>query len=44
MVGVRAGGLEQTDIVKPDANVQLSSQIPSTSVDPEPKGFEKMPG
>ncbi len=42
MVSVRAGGLEQTDIVKPGVNVYLSSKIPSTPVDPELKGFEKM--
>ncbi len=44
MVSVRAGGLDQTDIVKPGVNVYLSSKIPSTPVDPELKGFEKMPG
>ncbi len=42
MVSVRAGGLEQTDIVKPVVNVYLSSKILSTPVDPELKGFENM--
>lgn len=41
---VRAGVVDQTDLVKPGINVYLSSRIPSTPVDPELKGFDKMPG
>jgi len=41
---VRAGVVEQTDLIKPGINVYLSSKIPSTPVDPELKGFDKMPG
>lgn len=43
-MAVRAGVLDQKDLVKPAANVYLSSRIPSTPVDPELKGFDKMPG
>lgn len=44
MISVRAGCLDETDMVKPAVNVYLSSKIESTPVDPELKGFEKMPG
>ncbi|NKB57286.1 MAG: hypothetical protein GKS00_13245 [Alphaproteobacteria bacterium] len=44
MVSVRAGVVEQTDLIKPAVNVYMSSKIPSTPVDPELKGFDKMPG
>jgi hypothetical protein len=44
VVSVRAGVLDQTDLVKPAVNVYLSSKIPSTPIDPELKGFDKMPG
>ncbi len=44
VVSVRAGVLDQSDLVKPAVNVYLSSKIPSTPVDPELKGFDKMPG
>ncbi len=44
MVSIRAGSLEQTSLVKPAVNVYLSSKIESTPVDPELKGFDKMPG
>lgn len=44
MVSIRAGSLDQTDLVKPAVNVYLSSKIESTPVDPELKGFDKMPG
>ena len=41
---VRAGHVEQTDLIQPGVNVYMSSKIPSTPVDPELKGFDKMPG
>lgn len=44
MVSLRAGVLDQTDLIKPTVNVYLSSKIASTPVDPALKGFEKMPG
>lgn len=44
MVSLRAGSVEQTDLVKPTVNVFMSSRIESTPIDPELKGFEKMPG
>ena len=43
-LSVRAGVVEQKDLVKPGANVYMSSKIPSTPVDPDLKGFDKMPG
>ena len=43
-ISVRAGVLDQTDLVKPAVNVYLDSRIPSTPVDPALKGFPKMPG
>ena len=44
MVSMRAGVVEQTDLVKPSVNVFLDSKIPSTPIDPELKGFPRMPG
>lgn len=44
VVSLRAGAVEQRELVKPTVNVYLSSKIPSTPVDPQLKGFEKMPG
>jgi hypothetical protein len=44
MMSVRAGVVDQKELVKPGVNVYLSSKIPSTAVDPDLKGFEKMPG
>ena len=44
MLSIRAGVLDQADLVKPAVNVFLYSKIASTPVDPELKGFAKMPG
>ncbi|MBT5497050.1 MAG: GFA family protein [Alphaproteobacteria bacterium] len=44
VVSIRAGGLDENDFVKPAVNVYLSSKIDSTPVDPDLKGFDKMPG
>jgi hypothetical protein len=44
VLAIRAGVLDQKDLVKPGVNVFLGSKIPSTPVDPELKGFERMPG
>ncbi len=43
-VSVRAGVVDQTELVKPTVNVYLSSMIESTPIDPDLKGFPKMPG
>lgn len=43
-ITIRAGVLDQKELVKPGVNVYLDSKIPSTPVDPELKGFPKMPG
>ena len=44
LVSVRAGALDNTSIVNPTVNVYLSSKIESTPIDPQLKGFDKMPG
>ena len=44
LLSLRAGVVDQKDLVKPAVNVYMSSRIPSTPIDPELKGFEKMPG
>ena len=43
-ISIRAGGLEQSELIKPGVNVYLGSKIASTPIDPELKGFAKMPG
>ena len=44
MVNIRAGNIDQTELVKPTVNVYLSSKIDSTPIDADLKGFPKMPG
>ena len=44
VISLRAGVVDQSDLVKPTVNVYLSSKIESTPLDPELKGFDKMPG
>ena len=44
MLSIRAGTLDQTSLIKPGINVYLSSRIESTPIDPDLKGFPKMPG
>ncbi len=44
MMSIRAGHVEQSNLVKPAVNVYLSSKIPSTPIDPGLQGFDKMPG
>ena len=39
---VRAGHVEQTELIQPGVNVYMSSKI--DPVDPGLKGFDKMPG
>ena len=43
-LSIRAGTLDQTSLVKPAVNVYLDSRIESTPIDPDLKGFPKMPG
>jgi hypothetical protein len=43
-LSIRAGVLDQTSLVKPSVNVYLDSKIESTPIDPDVKGFPKMPG
>ena len=44
MMTIRAGNVDQTELVKPAVNDYLGSKIESTPVDPDLKGFDKMPG
>ena len=44
IISIRAGVVDQTELVKPGANVFLDSKIESTPVDPDLKGFARMPG
>ena len=44
MMSLRAGMVDQTDLVKPAANVYMQSRIASTPIDPALKAFDKMPG
>ena len=43
MIGLRAGTIDQKDLIKPGINLYCSSAVPSTPMDPETKQFEKMP-
>ncbi len=43
-LSIRAGVLDQKALVKPSVNVYLDSKIESTPLDPDLKGFPKMPG
>lgn len=43
-LSIRAGVLDQDSLVKPSVNVFLDSKIDSTPIDPDLKGFPKMPG
>jgi hypothetical protein len=44
MMSLRAGMVDQTDLVKPAANVYKQSRTASTPIDPALKAFDKMPG
>ncbi len=44
VIGLRAGCIEQKDIIKPGANIFCDSAIPSTAMDPDMKKFSGMPG
>ncbi len=42
-MSVGAGPVDQTELVKPALNLYLSSKIETTPIDPDLKGFPKMP-
>ena len=44
MMSIRAGTVDQKDLIKPGVNVFMDSAVPSTPVDPEAKAFPRMPG
>ena len=44
MIGIRAGTLDQKELIKPGVNIYCGSAIASTPMDPDLKAFEKMPG
>lgn len=44
VLGLRAGCLDQKDLVLPGANIYCDSAIPSTAMDPDLKKFPGMPG
>jgi len=43
MISVRAGTIDQVELVKPARNVYVSSKIPSTPLDPDLPASAKMP-
>ena len=43
MIGIRAGTIDQTDLVQPARNVYVSSKIPSTLIDPNLPASDRMP-
>lgn len=43
-IGIRAGHIDQTDVIRPDANLYGDSAIPSTPMDPDLPVHAKMPG
>ena len=44
VIGIRAGTLDQKDLVNPGANIYCDSAIPSTPMAEGTKQFPKMPG
>ena len=44
VVGLRAGVLDQKDLIKPGANIFCESAVPTTAMDSNLKSFPKMPG
>ncbi len=43
MIGLRAGNIEQSDLVEPKRNIFVDSKIPSTPLDPELPTSARMP-
>ncbi len=44
VMGLRAGTLDQKELIDPGINVYCGSAVSSTPINPETKQFEKMPG
>jgi hypothetical protein len=44
VIGLRAGCVDQKELIKPGANIYCDSAIPSTAMDPKLKKFPAMPG
>lgn len=44
VIGIRAGTLDQKELITPGINVFCSRALESTPIDPETKQFDKMPG
>lgn len=44
VIGIRAGSIEQKDVIQPTVNIFCSSAVPSTPVDPALKAFPRAPG
>ena len=44
VIGVRAGTLDQKELIQPQANVFCDSAVPTTPMDDSLKKFPKMPG
>jgi hypothetical protein len=43
-MSIRAGVLDQPELVRPRANLYVTGKIPSTAVDPDLDGYPAMPG
>ena len=43
MIGIRAGTIDQTDLIQPARNVYVSSKIPSTLIDLNLPASNRMP-
>ncbi len=44
VLGLRAGIIDQKELIKPGANIYCDSAVPSTAMDPDLKAFPQMPG
>ena len=44
VIGLRAGALDQKDVIQPGLNIFCDSAVPSTPMSNEVKQFPKMPG
>ena len=44
MIGLRAGGIDQKELIKPGADIYCSSAIESTPLNANTKHFDRMPG
>lgn len=44
MIGIRAGTVDQKELIQPGLNIYCMSAVPTTPMDPQLKQFPKMPG